>query len=219
VRKWRDLGYWRWLWHDRLSLGAKVFLATLAALLIATGGYASSRSFAPEEDNEAYIERVVTLIHKEQVPGSEKVVTVRQTITTREPQRTKVVTVRNGRTITVSAPVQTIAGKTVTTKVKERIVKLPGKTVTVAGQTRKVVERTNTVTTPGLTVTTEREGQSRTVTNERTVTNQATVTGPTTTTTVTNEVTVTSPPTTVTETKTVTAPPVTVTVTVPKGPG
>jgi hypothetical protein len=226
VRKWRDLGYWRWLWHDRLSLGAKVFLATLAALLIATGGYASSRSFAPEEDNEAYIERVVTLIHKEQVPGSEKVVTVRQTITTREPQRTKVVTVRNGRTITVSAPVQTIAGKTVTTKVKERIVKLPGKTVTVAGQTRKVVERTNTVTTPGLTVTTpgrtetiEREGQSRTVTNERTVTNQATVTGPTTTTTVTNEVTVTSPPTTVTETKTVTTPPVTVTVTVPKGPG
>ena len=219
MRKWRDFGYWRWLWHNRLSLGAKVFLATLAALLIATGGYASSRSFTPEEDNEAYIERVVTLIHKEQVPGSEKVVTVRQTVTTREPQRTKVVTVRNGRTITVSAPVQTIAGKTVTTKGKERIVKLPGKTVTVAGQTRRVVERTNTITTPGLTVTTpgrtetiEREGPSRTVTNERTVT------GPTTTTTVTNEVTVTSPPTTVTETRTVTSPPVTVTVTVPKGP-
>jgi hypothetical protein len=228
VRNWREFGYWRWLWRHRVSHGAKVFLATLAALLIATGGYASSRSFAPEEDNQAYIERVVTLIHKEQVAGSEKVVTVRQTITTREPQKTKLVTVRNGRTITVNAPVETIAGEAVTTKGKNRLVKLPGKTVTVPGQTRRVVERrtntviseqTNTITTPSSTVTTpgrtetiERAGPTRTVTNERTVT------GPTTTSTVTNEVTVTSPPKTVTETETVTTPPVTVTVTVPRGP-
>ena len=221
MRKWRDAGYWRWLWRDRVSRGAKVFLATLAALLIATGGYASARSFAPEDD-EAYIERVVTLIHKEQVPGSE-VVTVRRTITTREPQKTKVVTVqRNGRTITVKTPVQTITGRTVTTKGKERIVKLRGSTVTVPGKTRT---RTNTIMTPGSTVTTpartetiERDGPSRTVTSERTVTNERTVTGPTTTTTVTNEVTVTSPPKTVTETETVTTPPITVTLPGPPGP-
>jgi hypothetical protein len=230
VGKWRDSGYWRWLWRDRLSGGAKVFLATLAALLIATGGYASARGFAPEEDDEVLIERVVTLVHKEQVPGSEKVVTVRRTITTREPQKPKVVTVqRNGRTLTVSAPVQTIAGTTVTTKGKERIVKLPGRTVTVAGETRtrRVVERrtdtvinerTNTITTPSRTETIEREGPSRTVTNERTVTSERTVTGPSTTTTVTNEVTVTAPPKTVTETQTVTTPPVTVTVTIPTLP-
>lgn len=216
MRKWRDSGYWRWLWRDRLSRGAKVFLATVAALLIATGGYASARGFAPEEDDDAYIERVVTLIHKEHIPGSE-VVTVKRTITTREPQKTKVVTVqRNGRTITVSAPVQTITGKTVTTKGTERIVTLRGKTVTVPGKTRT---RMNTITTPGSTVTTpartetiEREGPSRTVTSERTVTNERTVTGPTTTTTVTNEVTVTLPPKTVTETETVTTPAITVTV-------
>ena len=150
MRKWRDTGYWRWLWRERLSRGAKAFLATLAALLVATGGYASARGFAPEDDDEAYIERVVTLIHKEQVPGS-AVVTVRRTITTREPQKTKVVTVqRNGRTITVSTPVQTITGRTVTTKGKERVVKLRGTTVTVPGMTRT---RTNTMTTPGSTVT------------------------------------------------------------------
>ena len=254
MKHWISPRYWRWLWHHRIGRGAKAFLVTMIALLAATGGYASARTLVPEEDSDVFVERVVTLVHKEQVPGSERVVTVRQTVTTREPQKTKVVTV-NGRTITVRAPTQTIAGPTVTTRGKTKIVKLPGKTkyrtIKVAGQTRTIVdkrtdtvvrtetlERSSTVTSPGVTLpgrteTIEREGPSRTVTNDRTVTNERTVTGPTNTvtgptvtvtgptqtTTVTGPTqtaTVTVPPKTVTETDTVTH---TVTVTQPPPPG
>ena len=99
MKHWANPRYWRWLWNHRIGRGAKAFLVTLVALLAATGGYASARGLVPEEKGDVFVERVVTLVHKEQVPGSERVVTVRQTVTTREPQKTKVVTV-NGRTIT-----------------------------------------------------------------------------------------------------------------------
>ena len=227
-KHWYKLDFWRWWWQNRAPDGLRVGVGLAAVLVLGVGGFVAARGLT-ESEQVVYTEQVVTVTRTTLVKGKPRV--VRETITTRLPAKTRMVTVRrNGRTITVPAPGETvvrtttIAGRVVkqlVTVPKDRLVRvtLPGRTL--PGTTIQGPDRVVTTTLPQRVVTAPGETQTRTVTGPtqtvtapaQTVTNTQTVTGPTTT--------VTGPTTTVTgPTTTVTGPTQTVTVTVtePKKP-
>lgn len=222
---WRDPGYWRWWWLNRVSGDTKFFLVFLVALIALAGGFAAASTMSPDDTSVVVEKRVITLTHIE--PGGTRVVRkevtlparVQAVLGTQVQRETRLVTVqRDGKTVYLRVPAETLPGQTVggtrtdtvvRTETTERVnnVTTPGTTVVMPGRERTVVSE---VTLPARTVTNEVTGPTRTVTNE--------VTQPTRT--VTSEVTVTLPPRTVTDvetvTTTVTSPPETVTVTVKK---
>lgn len=182
---WRDPGYWRWLWHHRAGTQIKLVLVFLAALALGIAGYLGARGLDASKDAAALpTDRVVTVIRKTHGSAAAKVVTKSETVT--RPGKTDVVTVRrNGRTIEVRSPQETV---TVHGRTQQRVV-TNRRTTTVARTV--TADRRSTVTGPGATVTTP----GATVT-----TPGATVTTPGPTETVTK--TVTEPARTVTETTT-----------------
>jgi hypothetical protein len=219
-RYWRNPHFWRWFWHDRVSLELKALTGVVAAVLIlAVGWFAADRlSSASAETTSAgdpafiTVQKVVTLhsagrVIRKLVPEVQRVVVTRTTM------RTSVETVQGG--------VRTMQGK----RVVVRIPGTAGKLTTVVGPTKTVT--TKTVVTSKGGVTTDVQTRTSTLTRIRTetqvVTNPSTVTS-TVARTVTNTVpttrTVTQPVTVtttqvVTVTQTTTSPPVTVTVTQP----
>ncbi len=232
-RHWYKPSFWRWWWATGARHETKAVMFTVAALTVGIVGYVSATGMTDDE-KAAFTEQVVTVTRTTLVKGKPRL--VREVITTTLPTETQMRTIRrNGRTITMAAPGETITRTTTTTiagPVRKRVVTknrmvtvprdrlvrvtLPG--VTQPATTVEGPERV--VTTPGETQTQTVTGPTRTVTAPaQTVTNTQTVTGPTTTvtgptTTVTGPTTtVTGPTQTVTDTETVT-----VTVTEPKKP-
>ena len=199
ARQWYRPSYWRWWWHTHPR--GKGVLALLLLLLLLPAGFFAGTS-ASESEQAVSTQRVITITRTTVVNGKPPI--VREVRTTTLPAQTRLVTVRrNGRTVLVTAPAETIVTRTtlpgrksVVTKIKNRTITLPGKTL--PGTTGLGAERV--VTSPG-----------KTVTNERVVTTPGqTVTAPAQT--VVN--TVTAPAQTVTQTRTQTLPAVTVTNTV-----
>jgi hypothetical protein len=204
-RYWRDPHFWRWLWHDRVSVELKALAAVVAAVLVLGVGWftadrlASARAEPAPPAFVTTVEKIVTL-HSAGRAFRKLVPEVRRTIVTRTTTSTSVETVRGG--------VRTVRGKSVVVRVPGA----PGKVTTVAGPTKTVVTSklvpTTDVQTHTSTLTqvqTQTQVQTRTSTVATTVTR--TITQPVTTTQV---VTVTQ-----TVTQTTTTPPVTVTVTQP----
>lgn len=212
---WREWGFWRWWWHERVSSPVKMLLAAIPMfLLLGSGFYLAHRL---EESQEVVLEtftyeRVETIIQHEGAPPE----TIVRTRRVRVPAKTRTV-VRDGETVVITTPGETVS-RTVRGPVVERVIRVKGGVETVVRTTRdnRVVTVTRPVTTPGPTQTIDRTvpGPERTVTNtqtnfetvvvtdERTITDERTVTE-----TVTKEVTVTE-----TDVSTVT-----ITVTLPEG--
>jgi predicted membrane metal-binding protein len=144
---WRELGFWRWWWRNRVPLAVKSLLA-LAALgaLVAGGWYAAQKLPSAQASDSGgqtvlrTVERVVT------VQGHAKVVVKRV------PVIRKVYVANSAgkaKTVTLTRPQTVVATRTVV------------RTVATAPP------RAQTVTTPGRT---------RTVTSTRTITDTKTVT-------------------------------------------
>ena len=220
--------YWRWYWHERVSVEVKALLGVaLLALMLGGGWIAADRlstagasvSGAEALTIETTVQKVVTVREKgklvvKRVPVVKKVfLRPRTAFETLTDVRTNVVTVAGGvRTVrtkvvvhvpVVSKKVVTVNGTTKTV-VTTRL--MP--TTTVETQTRTQTQ-VQTQTQTQVQVQTQVQTQTQTQTSVSTTTR--TVTQPATTRTVTTTETVTVP-VTVTETATV---PVTVTVTAP----
>jgi hypothetical protein len=219
-RYWRNPHFWRWFWHDRVSLELKALTGVVAAVLVLAVGWfvadrlsnASAETSSAADPGFITVQKVVTL-HSAGRVIRKLVPEVQRVVVTRIATRTSVETVQGG--------VRTIPGK----RVVVRVPGTPGKVTTVAGPAKTVT--TKTVVTSKAGTTTNVETRTSTLTRVRTetqvVTDPSTVTS-TVARTVTNTVpttrTVTQPLTVtttqvVTVTQTTTAPPVTVTVTQP----
>ena len=198
---WRDPGYWRWWFRTRVPTETKVLLALLAAIVIVVSGFVSAGKLDGTEVS------TLTVVRTTRVAGKPpQVVTEVQTISG-PVERPGAPRQRNGRTIVVQAPGETVTQsrtvrgpdghRVVTNELTDtvtRTVRRDGlRTVTAPGSTLPGPERVVTapgttqfetvireVTLPAKTVT-ETEA-AKTVTKETTVTNERTVT---------NEVTVT----------------------------
>ncbi len=212
---WRELDYWRWLWHGRLSSQIKIVLgAFVLAILLGGGWFAADRLTAANagvSGTDSYflettVQQFVTVREKGKVVR--KLVPVVKRVRVLVPRtafqtktdvryRTDVVTTP-GKVLTVRRLV-----KSVVPVVKRQVVTVNGKTHTVV--TTRLVPTTRTQTL------TQTQTQTRVVTNQQTVTDSQTVTQ--TEKGKDNTKTVTNPPVTVTQTKTdtVSSPPVTVT--------
>ena len=240
---WRRPGYWRWWWQEDVGSHTKRGLIGTLAIGLAIAGYFSADQLSSSQEAVTYTtfttERVITQVRTipadaPRLPNSRRAPEV-VTMTTTEPGKTDVVTVRRERPVIVREPAETVTGRE-----RPVIVREPAETVTkqvtVRGPVRErvvtdrrvdevvrteTVDRVRTVRAPGATETVVREITQpvRTVTETRTVpvtvTDQTTVKDVVTVTdrtTVRDLVTVTQP-VTVTDKVTVTND-VTVTVTV-----
>ena len=197
---WREIDYWRWLWHRRVPFQARVTLAALLlALLLGGGWFAADRltaahAGAPNTDAfvfETTVQEVLTVrehgkVVRKLVPVVKRVYVPRKTAyETRTSYHTQVVTTPGTvrvvrRLVTRYVPV-----------VKKRV-------VTVNGKTRTLVETR-------LVPTTQTQTETQVVTNQQTVTN-TTVRNVTEPVTITDKKTTTLPAVTVTQTQTVTTP-------------
>jgi hypothetical protein len=175
---WRDPGYWRWLWRERVSGQTKGAIAVMVAVAFGIAGYLSAERLAATEEAATFTtQRVVTVVRKTGAYTPPAVAT--KTIT--QPGETDVVTVRrDGRTVVVRTPGETVTeALTVRGPVQERVVT---DTQTNTVLRTETVDRLRTVTTPGMTETVTREVTepartvTETVTDEVTVTEEVTVT-------------------------------------------
>lgn len=193
---WRDPGYWRWWWQNRVSGQAKGALAVMVALAFGIAGYLSADRLAARQEAATFTtQRVITVVRTTRANAPPEVLT--KSLTTTQPGETDVVTVRrDGRRVVVRAPGETVTeALTVRGPVQQRTV-TNARTDTVV-QT-ETTERLTTVTTPGTTETVTREvtqpAQTVTETNAVTVTEEVTVTEAFIIVTVTETVTRPRPP-------------------------
>lgn len=176
---WRDPGYWRWLWRERVSGQAKGAIAVVVAVAFGIAGYLSAERLAPPEEAATFTtQRIVTVVRKTGAYTPPAVVTTTAT----QSGETDVVTVRrDGRTVVVRMPGETVTeALTVRGPVQEREV-TDTRTNTVLRT--ETVDRLRTVTTPGMTETVTREVTEPARTVTATVTEEVTVTAVVTVTT------------------------------------
>lgn len=214
-RYWREPGYWRWLWRDRVGfVGKAIVSAVVLALMLGGGWLAANRlagasagvSAAGDLTFETTIQKLVTVHEKGRVV--DKLVPVVKQVFVKPRTAFQTLTDLRTNVITVQGGVRTVRSKVVVhvPVVSKKVVTVDGKTKTIV--TTRLVPTTNIQTqTNTLTqVRTETQVQVQSQTQTQTLTQTQTQTQ---TETVTRTVT---QPVTVTETATV--PPVTVTVTV-----
>jgi hypothetical protein len=221
---WRDPGFWKWWWRNRVPVGARRAADAIVVLLLLCGGWiAADRLTAAgaETGADAYVlqttvERIVTV--RESGRLVRKPVPVVKRVLVRAPSGSRAQTQYQTQLVTVAGRLRVVRQPAVhDSRVHNRLVTVNGRTITI-GETRLVP--TTTVRMQTAIVTAE-----RTVTDTQTRTDERTVTqSETRLRTITDTRTETSPPQTVTAlvTSTETLPPDTVTVfvtvTVPKKP-
>ena len=221
IRKhWREPGFWRWWWHDRLRFEVKAVVTCIVLALMLGGGWlaaerlstaSASGASSPVLTFETTVERFVTVREKGKLVR--KLVPVVRKVFVKRATKFKTLTDVTTAVVRTPGGVRIVRRKVVklVPVVKRTVVTVDGKTKTLV--TTRLVATTN-VQTQTLMQTqtqtqTEVRTQTQTQTQTQTVTNEQTVTQPTTETVTT---TVTQDPVTVTTT--VTQDPVTVTVTV-----
>jgi hypothetical protein len=205
---WRELDYWRWLWHRRVPPEAKVALSALVLLVLLGGGWiaadrlTSAHAVSSSSDFvlETTVQKVVTVRERGKVVR--RIVPVVKRVYLKRQTAYEVQTKYEKQFVTAPGTVRVLR-RIVTTyvpTVKRELVKVNGKTRTVV--------RTQLV--PTTKVQTQTLTQTRVLTNQQTVTNQQTITNTergrpvthTETQTQTQTKTQTLPPATVTQTKT-----------------
>jgi hypothetical protein len=167
---WRDPKFWRWFWHNRTPLGAKLVLGALAAAAFLVGGFVAADHLPRASADAAALTYEST---------SEQAVTVRehgQTVVRRVPVVRRVVlrpqtvfeTRYDTRLVTTPGGVKLVPVKVVSyvPVIRRHLITVNGKTTTLT-QTRLV---------PTTKVETRTQTETNVVTNERTVVNQSTVT-------------------------------------------
>jgi hypothetical protein len=205
-RHWREPGFWRWWWNQRVATELKVGLGVGVALVMAVTGYVVASG----------------LVSEAEASGTEVIRTTVDTVVTvkRNGRLVRITTseVRTGPGRVLTHTVTTPGGVRIVESTVERLVRGAG-----AGG-RTVVDR-STVTNRRTVVDERTVTDQRTVTSERVTTQERvrteTLTEPPVTQVVTQTVTRTVPVTvtqTVSTTVTVGLPPIiTVTITVPGG--
>jgi hypothetical protein len=221
-KHWREPAFWRWLWRNRIPLGAKLALAVASVVLFLGGGFfaadrlASANAGVSATDAftfETTIQKLVT-VREHGKTVVKRVPVVRRVFL--RPQ-TAFETRYDTRLITTPGGIRTVRQKFV-----RYVPVVKRRTITVDGKTRTLTETRLVPTTTERILT---QTQTSVVTNQQTVVNQNTVTvvknqtdtelvTVTETHTETAVETQTLPGDTVIETVTETSPPVTVTETV-----
>jgi hypothetical protein len=221
-KHWREPAFWRWLWRNRIPLGAKLALAVASVVLFLGGGFfaadrlASANAGVSATDAftfETTIQKLVT-VREHGKTVVKRVPVVRRVFL--RPQ-TAFETRYDTRLITTPGGIRTVRQKVV-----RYVPVVKRRTITVDGKTRTLTETRLVPTTTERILT---QTQTSVVTNQQTVVNQNTVTvvksqtdtelvTVTETHTETAVETQTLPGDTVIETVTETSPPVTVTETV-----
>jgi hypothetical protein len=221
-RYWRDPGFWRWWWRNRVSQGARRGAGLVGVVLLLIGGwFAADRLTLAGADTgtdayvlETTVERVVTVreegkLVRKRVPVVKRVLVRAPNGSQQTRYQTQLVTV-GGETRVVRQPVVRYVRR-----VQDHLVTVNGRTSTIS-ETRLVPTTTVRTRTQTAVVTAE-----RTVTDTQTRTDERTVTDTETRfRTITDTRTETAPPqtvtATVTSTETLPAVTVVVTVTVPR---
>jgi hypothetical protein len=174
---WRNPGFWRWWWQNRAPRDVKLAAGWLIAVALLMAGYFSADLLAAGPEAPATFPplQVVTVVRTTRVNVSPEVVAKSQTVT--EPGETHRVTVRrNGRTVVLRAPGETITPRS---GVEPRVVTSTRTDTIVRTET---VNRLTTVRAPGTTETVTREvvppahTVTQTTTQQVTVTHEVTVT-------------------------------------------
>ena len=222
---WRELGFWRWWWHNRVPTAARLGSAAVAVLIFLGGGFLAADRLATASTGlstgaytfETTVEKVVT-VHEHGKTVVKRVPVIRRITMT--PQ-TVVQTVLDTRVITTPGGVRVVERKVVRT-----VPVISRRVVTVNGKTRTTTE-TRLIQTTRTQTQTQTQIQTAVVTNQNTTTLEHTHTDTLTQTqtvtqtqtqtalvTVTQTVTATQtlPAQTVTDILTVTLPGITVTV-------
>ncbi len=234
---WRETGFWRWWWRQRVPVEAKIGAAVVAAAALSAGGYLASQLPGAHAGavRGAYVEirtvKVVTVrergkVVRRLVPVVKRVLVRPRSVTrTRTSYQTTTIS-RDGTTRVVTTvlvrPVRVIQREQVTTTSPSR----PQTVVVTDRRPGSTSIRTVTNQQPGSTsirtVTDQQPAETtttvRTVTDQQPTTSVRTVTGDpvTSTRTVTNvQPTTVLQTTTATVTRTTTAPAITVTTTLP----
>jgi hypothetical protein len=205
---WRDVNYWRWLWHRHVPFEAKVSVGVvLTGLMLGGGWFAADRLTAAHAGTtgtralvlERTVRKVVVVTEGGKV--IRKLVPVVTRVKVRQPGKTSYQTRTTYKSQVVTTPGSVrVVPRVVTTfapVVKKRVVRVNGKTHTVVETLLAPTIRTETQSQ------TQTQTQTHEVTNVQTVTNTQnvvqtetvsqtkTITLPAVTTTVTNEVTTT----------------------------
>ena len=224
-RHWRELGFWRWWWHEPSRFEVKAVVTVVVLALMLGGGWvvadrlstaSASGASSPGFTFETTVEKVVTVREKGKLVR--KLVPVVRKVFVKRKTQFKTLTDVTTRVVKTPGGVRIVRHKVVklVPVVKRKVVTVDGKTKTlvttrlmpttnIQTQTQTLVQ-TQTQTQVQVDVRTQTQTQTQTETN--TVTTVQTVTQPVTQTVTT---TVTQEPVTVTTT--VTQDPVTVTVT------
>ena len=220
---WRELGFWRWWWRNRVPTTARLGSAIAAVLLFLGGGFLAADRLATASTGlstgaytfETTVEKVVTVRQHGKTVVKRVPVIRRITMT---PQ-TVVQTLLDTRVVTTPGGVRVVERKVVQTVpvIRRRVVTVNGKTRTTT-ETRLVqTTRTQTQTQIQTAVVTNQNTTTLEHTHTDTLTQTQTVTQTQTQTalvTVVQTVTATQtlPAQTVTDILTVTLPGITVTV-------
>ncbi len=224
---WRELGFWRWWWHNRVPTTARLVGALIAVIVFLGGGFLAADRLATASTGlstgaytfETTVQKVVTVREHGKTIVKRVPVVRRIAMTPRTVMETRYDT----RVITTPGGVRIVERKVVRTVpvIRRRVVTVNGKTRTTTEtrlvqttrtQTQTQTQTQTTVVTNQNTTTLE---HTHTETNVRTETQPVTVKQTetqTTTVTVTQTQTQTLPAQTVTSILTVTLPIVTVTV-------
>ena len=172
-KHWREPAFWRWLWRNRIPLGAKLALAVASVVLFLGGGFfaadrlASANAGVSATDAftfETTIQKLVT-VREHGKTVVKRVPVVRRVFL--RPQ-TAFETRYDTRLITTPGGIRTVRQKVV-----RYVPVVKRRTITVDGKTRTLTETRLVPTTTERILT---QTQTSVVTNQQTVVNQNTVT-------------------------------------------
>ena len=222
---WRELGFWRWWWNNRVPTTARLIGALIAVIVFLGGGFLAADRLATASAGlstgaytfETTVEKVVTVREHGKTIVKRVPVVRRIAMTPRTVMETRFDT----RVITTPGGIRIVERRVVRTVpvIRRRVVTVNGKTRTTTEtrlvQTTRIQTATQTQTTVVTNQNTTTLEHTHTETNVRTETQPVTVKQTetqTNTVTVTQTQTQTLPAQTVTNILTVTLPVVTVTI-------
>jgi hypothetical protein len=165
---WRDPKYWRFIWHNRMPVGAKLVLGAFAAAAFLVGGFVVADQLPRASAHAAALTYETTSEQPVTVREHGKTVVKREFVVRRVVLRPQTAFETRYDTRLVTTPGRV---KTVPVKVVSYVPVIRRHVVTVNGKTTTLTE-TRVVPTTKI----ETRTQTNVVTNEQTVVNQNTVT-------------------------------------------
>ncbi len=145
---WRELGFWRWWWRNRVPFAVKSLVALLLLAGVVVGGWFAAQSLPSAQASDTGSQTIVRTV--------ERIVTSRGRVVVRRVSHLRTVYVANpaapGKTVrltkTVSGGVRTIVQTVAAPRAKSVTVTAPARTRTVI----RTVTKTKTKIVPTTTV-------------------------------------------------------------------